>query len=83
MQIPDWLDRDVALYASDYKPIKDVPIVNASAAYTDKESVKALVVLQFNQVLWYSKKSSMSLFNPNQRWHLGLTVSDNPTDKVP
>ena len=72
---------DVAPYSSDYKPIKDVPIVNASTAYTDNETGETLI-LRFNQVLWYGKKLRMSLINPNQIRHSGLTVSDDPTDKA-
>ncbi len=72
---------DVAPYSSEYSPIKNVPIVNASTAYTNEESGET-VVLRFNQVLWYGKKLSMSLINPNQIRHFGLTVSDDPTDKA-
>jgi hypothetical protein len=59
---------DVAPYSSDYAPIKDVPIVNASAAYTDDKSGDTLI-LRFNQVLWYGQKLNMSLINPNQLRH--------------
>lgn len=31
-------------------------------------------------VLWYGKKMSMSVLNPNQMRHNGLVVSDDPTD---
>ena len=43
--------RNVAPYSSNYKPIKDVPIANASTAYTNKKSGKTLI-LRFNEVLW-------------------------------
>ena len=72
---------DVAPYSSDYEPIKDVPIVNASTAFTDEETGETMI-LQFNQVLWYGKRLSMSLINPNQIRHAGLVVSDDPTDKT-
>jgi hypothetical protein len=71
---------DVAPYSSDYEPMKDIPIVNASTAYTDERSGET-IVLRFNQVLWYGKKLLMSLINPNQLRHFGVTVSDDPTDK--
>ena len=72
---------DVAPYSGDCKPIKDVPIVNASTAYTSEKTGETLI-LQFNQVLWYGKKLSMSLLNLNQIRHFGLVVSDDPTDKT-
>ena len=70
---------DVTPYSDEYKPITDVPIVNASTAYTDPET-GVTMILQFNQVLWYGKKMQMSLINPNQMRHGGLVVSDDPTD---
>jgi hypothetical protein len=70
---------DVTPYSDEYTPITDVPIVNASTAYTDLETGQTLF-LRFNQVLWYGKKMSMSLINPNQMRHNGLVVSDDPTD---
>ena len=71
---------DVTPYSNDYKPITDVPIVNALTAYTN-ESTGETLVLRFNQVLWYGNRLGMSLINPNQIRHYGLTVSDDPTDK--
>lgn len=70
---------DVTPYSDEYKPITNVPIVNASTAYTDSETGETLV-LRFNQVLWYGKKMQMSLLNPNQIRYNGLVVSDDPTD---
>ncbi len=46
---------DVTPYSDEYKPITDVPIVNASTAYTDPETGITLIQ-QFDQVLWYGKK---------------------------
>jgi hypothetical protein len=57
----------------------DVPIVNASTAYTNNAGTT--VILRFNQILWYGTKLNMSLINPNQIQHYGLAVSDDPTDK--
>jgi hypothetical protein len=72
---------DVTPYSTEYKPILDVPIVNASTAFTDEKSGQTMI-LRFNQVLWYGKKLGMSLINPNQLRHCGHTVSDDPTDKT-
>jgi hypothetical protein len=70
---------DVTPYTSDYQPITNVSVVNAVTAFTD-ESNGETVILNFNQVLWYGKRMKMSLINPNQLRHFGITVSDDPTD---
>ena len=70
---------NVTPYTADYQPILNVPIVNAATAYTN-ESTGETIILYFNQVLWYGKKMKMSLINPNQVRHFGVTVSDDPTD---
>jgi hypothetical protein len=72
---------NVAPYSSDYKPIKDVPIANASTAYTDEKSGETLIV-RFNQILWYGQNLAMSLINPNQLRHFCVRVSDDPTDQT-
>ena len=72
---------DVTPYSTDYQPLKDIPIVNASTAFTDPHTGDT-VILRFNQVLWYGRRLTMSLINPNQIRHAGLTVSDDPTDKT-
>ncbi len=53
----------------------------ASTAYTDLDSGET-ILLQLNQVLWYGHRLAMSLINPNQIRHSGLTVSNDPTDKT-
>lgn len=70
---------DVAPFSNEYKPMQDVPIVNASMAFTNDAGTT--VILRFNQVLWYGTKLNVSLINPNQIRHYGLAVSDDPTDK--
>ena len=70
---------DVTPYSTDYQPLKNIPIVNASMAFTDP-STGETVILRFNQVLWYGQRLAMSLINPNQIRHSGLTFSDDPTD---
>ena len=70
---------DVVPYSNDYQPIKGVPIVNASTAYTHPETGET-VILRFNQVLWYGHAMDMSLLNPNQIRYNGFTLSDDPTD---
>jgi hypothetical protein len=70
---------DVTPYTNDYEPIINVSVVNAATAYPD-DSTGETVILRFNQVLWYGKRMTMSLINPNQMRHYGVTVSDDPTD---
>ena len=69
---------DVTPYTNEYQPITNVPVVNAVTAFTDESSGET-VILHFNQVLWYGKRMKMSLINPNQLRHHGMTVSDDPT----
>ena len=70
---------NVRPYSNQYKPITDVPIVNAATAYTDPETGET-VILRCNQVLWNGKKMVMSLIIPNQMRQGGLVVLDDPTD---
>lgn len=72
---------DVTPYSADYQPLTNIPVVNASTAFTDETTGKT-VILRFNQVLWYGSRLAMSLINPNQIRHSGLVVSDDPTDKT-
>ena len=72
---------DVTPYSADYQPLTNIPVVNASTAFTD-ETTGETVILRFNQVLWYGSRLTMSLINPNQIRHSGLVVSDDPTDKT-
>ncbi len=72
---------DVTPYTNDYEPITNVSVVNAATAYTD-DLTGETVVLRFYQVLWYGKRMKMSLINPNQIQHYGVTVSDDPTDNT-
>jgi hypothetical protein len=46
---------DVTPYSPDYKPMTNIPIVNASTAFTNDETGEA-VILCFNQLLWNGKK---------------------------
>ena len=72
---------DVTPYTTDYQPIINVSVVNSDTAFTD-ESTGETLILHFNQVLWYGKRMQMSLINPNQLRHFGITVSDDPTDRT-
>jgi hypothetical protein len=67
-------------FSNDYESTKDVPIVSAATAWTNKETVET-VILYFHQVLWYGKRLNQSLLNPNQLRHYGRSVCDDVTDK--
>jgi hypothetical protein len=72
---------DVTPYSTDYQPLTNIPIVNASTAFTD-DTTGETVIFRFNQVLWYGSRLEMSLINPNQIRYSGIVVSDDPTDKT-
>ena len=72
---------DVTPYTNNYQPITNVPVVNAVTVFTDESSGET-AILHFNQVLWDGKRMKMSLINPNQLRHYGMTVSDDPTDST-
>ena len=54
---------NVTPYSHEYQPLTNIPIVNASTAFTDDKSVET-VNFRFNQVLWYGDKLPMRLINP-------------------
>ncbi len=56
---------DVTPYSTDYQPLTNIPVVNASTAFTHG-STGETIILRFNQVLWYGSRLKMSLINPNQ-----------------
>jgi hypothetical protein len=70
---------DMAPFSNKYKLMRDVPIVNASTAFTNNAGTT--VILRFNLVLWYGTKLNVSLISPNQLCHYGLVVLDDPTNK--
>lgn len=63
---------DVTPYFAEYQPMTNVRFVNASTAFTNNTTGET-TILQFNQVLWYSKKLEMRLINPNQLGCNGLS----------
>jgi hypothetical protein len=71
---------EVIPFSNDYESTKNVPIVSAATAWTNKESGET-IILYFHQVLWYSKRLKHSLLNPNQLHHYGRSVCDDVTDK--
>ena len=72
---------DVTPYASDYQPLTNIPIVNATTAYTNDDTGET-ILLRFHQILWCGSQLGMSLINPNQIRHSGIAVSDDPTDNT-
>ena len=69
-------------YSPNYQePLTNIPVVNASTAYTHMETGET-IILGFNQIIWYGSKLTTSLINPNQIRHAGVALSDHPTDKT-
>ena len=73
---------DVSPYTKEYKPIQDVPIVQAATAWQSPESGQ-LYILIFNEALWMGDTLDHTLVNPNQLRHYGITVQDNPACDKP
>jgi hypothetical protein len=77
----DGVTCEVTPFTDEYESMKDIPIVTAATAWTNQETGETLILI-FNQVLWYGKKLTNSLVNPNQLRYHGLSVSDDVTDKT-
>jgi hypothetical protein len=71
---------EVTPFTDQYQAMKGILIVSAATAWTDEESGE-MIVLFFNQVLWYGDKISHSLLNPNQLCYHGIPVCDDITDQ--
>jgi hypothetical protein len=67
-------------FSNDYESTKNIPIVSAATASTNKETGET-IILYFHQVLWYGKRLKHSLLNPNQLRHYRRSVCDDVTDK--
>ena len=71
---------DVYPYDSSYHPVTNVPIVSGATAYDHSDGNTYVMV--FHEALYYGKKLSHSLMNPNQLRHNGLDFWDNPYDDM-
>jgi hypothetical protein len=71
---------EVVPFTNNYEPMKDIPIVLAATAWLNEETGET-VILYFHQILWYGKRLSNSLLNPNQIHHYGCSLCDDVMDK--
>ena len=69
---------DVYPYDESYTPITNVPIVSGATTYRHPNGNSYILVV--NEALYYGKKLSHSLLNPNQLRHFGIGFWDNPYD---
>ena len=70
---------DVYPYDSDYAPALNVPIVSSATAYDHSDGQTYILI--FHESLYYGRKFSHSLINPNQVRHNGVDFWDNPYDR--
>ena len=69
-------------YTEEYKPIQDVPIVQAATAWQSPDTGR-IYTLIFNEALRMGDTLDHTLVIPNQLRHYGITVQDNPAcDKL-
>ena len=73
---------DVSPYTEAYKPIQNVPIVQAATAWQSPQTGQ-IYILIFNEALWMGDTLNHTLINPNQLRHYGITVQDNPACDKP
>ena len=73
---------DVSPYTDEYKPIQNVPIVQAATAWQSPDTGQ-IYILIFNEALWMGDTLDHTLVNPNQLRHYGITVQDNPACDKP
>ena len=71
---------DVFPYDKSYKPLLNVPIVNAVTAWKDPRSGETFILV-INEELYYGTILEHSLINPNQIRHYGIGYWDNPYDE--
>eukprot|EP00978_Attheya_sp_CCMP212_P023952 scaffold74379_cov59-Attheya_sp.AAC.1 len=70
---------DVAPYSDSYTFKKDVPVAQASTAYTYPDTGETIIFI-LNQGLWFGAELPNSLWNPNQIRNYGHTLCDDPYD---
>jgi hypothetical protein len=73
---------EVTPFHPDYHPIRDVPIVQAAAAYTCPETGQTYILI-INQALYMGESLAVSYLNPNQLRHNGVIVDDIPKHLAP
>ena len=69
---------DVYPYDESYTPITNVPIVSGATTYHHPNGNSYILII--HEALYYGKRLSHSLINPNQLRHFGIGFWDNPYD---
>ena len=73
---------DISPYIKQYKPIQDVPIVQAGTAWQSPDTGQ-IYILIFNEALWMGDTLDHTLASPSRLRHYGVTVQDNPAFDKP
>jgi hypothetical protein len=68
---------DVSRFSTAMQSLHDIPIVKGAVAYNDHETGE-VIVLVFNQALYFGDKLSHILLNPNQMRTSNIKVDDIP-----
>ena len=72
----------VSPYSSQYKAIRNVPVVTGATVWTNAADGTAYLLI-FHESLWMGDKLDHTLVNPNQLRAYGVNVQDNPFDAKP
>jgi hypothetical protein len=72
---------EVSPFTDYYNKMTDVPVATAATAW-DNPDTGEVVILLFNQGLWFSETLTNSLINPNQCCMHGIEICDDPFDPV-
>ena len=73
---------DVTPYREDYNAICNVPVAQVAMAWQSDETGQ-VYILVFNKALDMIKSLDVTLVNPNQLWHYGIHVQDDPSSSQP
>jgi hypothetical protein len=70
---------EVSPFSDQYTTLTNIPIASAATAW-DNPDTGEVVILLFNQGLWFGDSLTSSLINPNQCRMHGLEICNDPFD---
>jgi hypothetical protein len=73
---------EVQGFYDNFTPVPDVPIATVATTWSDPLTGKGYILIM-HKVLYFGNKMDYSLINPNQLWHYGVVVHDNPYETDP
>jgi hypothetical protein len=73
---------EVQGFYDDFTPVPDVPIATVATTWSDPLTGKGYILIM-HKVLYFGDNMDHSLINPNQLWHYGVVVHDNPYETDP